>query len=179
MGNRHIRTNKDLYRFFIVNSTLCEFCNQSTETVRHLFWDCHVAQSFWSDLNTSFKAINIIVDINFTNISFGILNLNQHRSAINFIVLHAKYFIFKCKCLQQRPTLQHFKNSIKSNIDIERIIAQRKGKYETHCRKWNPFIQLYQFWTNEIVPLFVQLLLHFFLFFYHYKKTSSLFFAQL
>ena len=138
-----VRTNKELFKFSLVNSTLCDFCGQVPENIRHLFWECQHVQTFWVNLSNAFNVCNINVDINFLNISLGMPALKQHKTPINYILMLAKYFIFRCKCQQEKPNLNHFKNYFKDKINIEKHIAIRKGKIDIHHAKWNPFSILF------------------------------------
>ena len=47
---RIVRTNKELFKFSLVNSTLCDFCSQTTETTYHLFWECSHTQELWRNI---------------------------------------------------------------------------------------------------------------------------------
>ena len=50
-----VRTNKELFRFAIVNSTLCDFCGRIVDNVKHLFWDCEHTQAFLGSVIKCFK----------------------------------------------------------------------------------------------------------------------------
>ena len=136
---RIVRTNKELFKYNIVSSTLCDFCGQYPESVRHVFWECEYAQTLWTHLSNTLISLNINIDINFQNISLGIPKLKQHKTPINFILMTAKYFIFKCKCLKETPNINYFRNYLKEKIRVEKHIAQRKGKLDIHNAKWNKF----------------------------------------
>ena len=60
---RILPTNKLLYTFKYVNSNLCDFCYCQIETFEHLFWECHILQPLWSNLNNVFKenSINYVI----------------------------------------------------------------------------------------------------------------------
>ena len=100
-------------------------------------------QQFLTTLSMVFRTNNIDVEINFQNISLGICEKTQNQTVLNFIILCAKYFIFKCKCTKQVPIFQHFKNYIKGKIETERVIAMRKNKYDIHCKKLSKFAHLF------------------------------------
>jgi len=134
-----VRTNKELFKFSLVTSTLCDFCGLVPENTRHLFWECQHVQTFWANLSNVFSICNINVDINFLNISLGMPNIKQHKTPINYILMLAKYYIFRCKCLQEKPIFCHFKNYFKYKLNIEKHIAIRKGKIDIYHAKWNPF----------------------------------------
>ena len=134
-----VRTNKELFKFSLVNSTLCDFCGQATESIKHLFWECHHSQALWANLRNALNTCNIPVDINILNISLGMPTLKQHKTPINYIFLLAKYYIFRCKCTQEKPWFSHFKNYFKEKLAIEKHIAMRKGQLDLHNAKWNSF----------------------------------------
>jgi len=48
---RILPTNTLLFKYKYVNSNVCDFCNCHDETIEHIFWECHVSQSLWSNLN--------------------------------------------------------------------------------------------------------------------------------
>ena len=123
--------NKELFKFSMVNSTLCDFCGHTSENICHLFWECEHTQACWVKLSNALEACNINVDNNFTSISLGILNIKQHTIPVTYIIVLAKYFIFKCKCQQEKPNLNHFKNYFKEKL-ISRN-TQHTGKAKQKC----------------------------------------------
>ena len=80
-------------------TNLCDFCQITIETTRHLFWECRHAQQFWNTCNVSNLLSDIPLDtnINFEIISFGIYeNIANIKTNIqHFIFMFAKYFIFE------------------------------------------------------------------------------------
>ncbi len=60
---------------------------------------------------------------------------------ISFIILLAKYFIFKCKYESIHPTIEHFNAYLKQTINIEKTIASMRDKLDKFYSKWNDFIQ--------------------------------------
>ena len=85
---------------------------------------------------------NINIDINFQNISLGIPKLRLHKTPINYILMTAKYFLFKWKCVKEIPNVTFFRNYLKEKIQVEKHIAQRKGKLGIHNAIWNNFSHL-------------------------------------
>ena len=64
---------------------------------------------FWSHLRFFLNDLNIQVYISYLNISFGMLNRNSMKNeTINFIILLAKYYIYKSKYKQQKPNFEVF-----------------------------------------------------------------------
>ena len=48
--HRKIATNYYLYKIGIPLTEICTFCEQNTESLIHLFWDCELVQAFWQKL---------------------------------------------------------------------------------------------------------------------------------
>ena len=79
--------------------------------------------------------------ITFETISFGI-QCNNNIDIRNFILFHAKYFIFINKCKKTIPTYELFKTYIKSKIETEREIAFLNDKLPIFEQKWRHFLTL-------------------------------------
>ena len=66
-----IVANKDLYRWKVVNSNRCYFCNTQLETIIHLMYDCNVIQDFWEQVRNwivNNLRLNDTLDINHYNV---------------------------------------------------------------------------------------------------------------
>ena len=48
--HRKIATNDYLYKIGISLTDICTFCEQNTESLIHLFWDCELIQTFWKKI---------------------------------------------------------------------------------------------------------------------------------
>ena len=79
------------------------------------------------------------ISLNFKLVSFGCTDKMHNKSNINYILIAAKYFVFKCKCLKTIPLFQVFKQNLHNHIDIEKHIALDKDKLHIHELKWASF----------------------------------------
>lgn len=140
---RLIPTNKYLLRCKLSSSNLCDFCNMNIETTKHLFWECQYVQNFWTEFNQFLNSKNINYTINFKDISFGIMDnfLQNDTLATNFIIMLAKYFIFKMKLKNIIPHIEQFKNYLNQRITTETEIAIFKNKLDKHNLKWLKFMR--------------------------------------
>ena len=77
--------------------------------------------------------------LSFKFVSFGCTEKVYNKTNINYIILSAKYFVFKCKCLKTIPLFQVFKQNLYTYIEIERYIAFDKGKLHIHDLKWGSY----------------------------------------
>ena len=113
------------------------------ETIQHLFWECPHTQHFWQNINKLISNFGTHTLSNYATISLGLQeNTNSPKTTIiNFIIIMAKYFIFKCKYAKQTPSYVFFKNVLHKRIEIEKQIAFNKDKLHTHDMKWGPFLR--------------------------------------
>ncbi len=81
----------------MIASSLCDFCCMYVENIKHLFWECMEIQHVWMHIRVFLHERGVNYDVNFLNISFGINENTIGAKQFNFIILLAKYFIFKCK----------------------------------------------------------------------------------
>ena len=141
---RIIPTNKFLLKCNIAMSALCDFCTMEIETINHLFWECLYVQQFWTELSNLLKNCNIDITFSLRTITFGITQRinNPNIQVKNFIILLAKYFIFKSKCQKLPLSLIHFKSYLKQRLKVEKQIHLMKDKLTQFERKWNNFSTL-------------------------------------
>ena len=84
----------------IVESHDCTFCNTDIETVEHLLWECNYVQLFWKELLKLLREKCTHCDrFAFSKelVIFGLKENVMLDNAIDFIILFAKFFIYKCK----------------------------------------------------------------------------------
>ena len=137
---RIVPTNTFLFKCKISNSNLCEFCSRDNETVKHLFWECNKIQHFWSQIKTFLMNSNIDITIDYLNICLGYTKAHVHSKLINFIILSAKYFIFKNKYMKTIPDIAAYKSYLNKRIEIEQHIAFQKDKLDQHNAKWQKLV---------------------------------------
>ena len=130
-------TNDFLHKCKIVQSSLCDLCNMHNETIIHLFWECPVSQAFWSNFSRFLEENNIVVHVDYLTIALGVFSNDRKSIVTNFLILIAKYLLYKCKLNKTEPNISMFKSELKQREQIERLIAISKNKIEVHNLKWN------------------------------------------
>ena len=133
---RILPNNKFLYKCNISNTSLCDFCTMYVETNKHLFWECQCSRAFWTDLEVFLTEKQITVRLDYTIISFGYTDWSSYSYLLNFIIIYAKYFIFKSKYSNTIPLFSNFKNYLRYIESVEKVIASVKGKLTQHNEKW-------------------------------------------
>lgn len=122
--HRLVATNSFLYKIKQRESPLCTFCNTANESLAHLFWLCNITNSFWHGL--FFRCLRQNVDLNEEVINFGYLDETKHP--INFLLLHAKHFIYKCKLQNRLPIVSNFIHRFKFLLKVECFILKKNNR---------------------------------------------------
>ncbi len=123
--------NVYLYKCKLSCSQLCDFCAMAPETTKHMFWECQHTQTFWRDLQNYLNHKGIITNsLCYTTISIGVTDRadNTLYTISNFVIILAKYFIFKNKYANTIPSLETFIPFLNHRISIVGITANLKNK---------------------------------------------------
>ena len=128
-------TNLHLYKYGILQSPDCTFCEQETETIKHLFVDCNHVKLLWNFVKEKYKLTELTAE--------AIILNNAHKNLnhpLNSIVLMVKYYVYRTRCLKERLSAKSCENYIRSYINVEEMIAKSKDKLDLHKNKWSEFI---------------------------------------
>ena len=127
--HRTITCRKKLYEMRLVDSPICTVCTDSTEVdnLQHFFCNCSYVNTFWVDLFTWLnRKFNYSLTINEKDILFGIEGSNDIIGAVNYIILHAKLFIYRNRINDIHTlSMPSFKAQLKHKLVIERIITRQ------------------------------------------------------
>ncbi len=118
--------NDKLFKWNLVSTTLCDFCNEALDSVEHRFFYCRVIQEFWENIEIWLKEkFNIECAIN--NMCLIITNICRLAPLVEKVVLNAKYYIYKCFLKKETPSILYFKAIIQNEERTERYIAEQKN----------------------------------------------------
>ena len=131
--HRIIYFNDKLLLFNIANTNKCDFCNDETDSIEHRFWQCRITKELWSEI---MQWYNQLANTNMKCTYALVISNNSNFILLDFIILSTKYYIYKCFIAKSRPTLENLVNEIKYFENIEKDIAIRRNKIETHKTKW-------------------------------------------
>ena len=133
---KSIPTNIQLQKWKIKESSNCSFCDSEKETFAHLFIYCPISNFFWRKVKEEY---NLTFDIEEKTILLNKAHCNPKRID-NFIMLLAKFFIHRTRCLGKKLNFIQFKEYVQSFKDIEEFIAKNNDKFKQHCEKWNTLL---------------------------------------
>ena len=139
---RLIPTQRFLYLRKIINSPICNLCFIENQTIEHLFWECPMANRFWTEFNIWMKN-------NFSHC----LNLSLSKRLIllgwdekidtdkvfDLFILLAKFYIYTTKLNNCSLLFTTFVQNIKHYFQIEKHNASLNGKSEEFKIKWTNY----------------------------------------
>ena len=144
--HRLLPTEKFLHIRQLVDSSLCLFCKQETETIQHLFWDCTIISQFWSKLlNLLQNKCSDCKNLQFFEkfILFGLSNDDSSDSVLDLIILHAKFFIYKCKLQKIIPNVDIFIKILQSVYYDMKYLSKICDNSLLFDLKWNSYVSLF------------------------------------
>ena len=130
------------YRFCYIwrmkDSDLCYFCGLYSETTIHLLYECKVVRSLWSRIEQwliSNLTLTDTLDFNISNVKFNLV-YPVPTHLCNMIVLTAKQYIYRTRCMERQLNLNDIISIVKSLHSFELYYAKSQGKINKHCKKW-------------------------------------------
>jgi len=102
---------------------------------------------FWTAFTSQIlEPLNITKDVYFQKIVWcNILEDSETNSwIVNYLILLAKYFIFRSKCLSQIPFITVFHTYVKDRMMVEDVIATMNNKLNKYTAKWQVYKTLFK-----------------------------------
>ena len=132
--HRRIPTNDFLLKIGRKENDNCTFCNNSSETLIHLFRSCHVTSSFWKSVTDCLQnALPLIGKYNLSNIAALGLRPESHSTeyscGLNYSLLLARFHIWQAKMDEISPNFANFLRL----VNLRSIIEKKAGD----TKKWN------------------------------------------
>ena len=113
-----IGTNVFLKTVKIKENDLCGFCENSKETVKHLFYECTLVKRFWGYFEVYwYEKTNEPLKLSLNAVLLGD---NQFSDMLNYFILVAKYYIFRAKYHQVLPRFKDYVAILKANYKIQK-----------------------------------------------------------
>ena len=142
--HRRIPTKRFLHLCKISESPLCPFCINQEESIIHMLWSCPLSQQFWSNLNALINekcqhAINFVC--NETLVIFGLSQEVVTDSIMDFVLLLAKFYLYKSKIQNKAPNIKAFTRLLRDRYTIEKYRHVVIGQQEINkfCHSWLPY----------------------------------------
>ena len=129
----------------IVESPLCVFCKQESESIVHLFWECPIVAALWKNFEKLLQE-KCVTCSQFTLTERLILfgqedNITMDR-IVNFMILICKFFIYKCRFQKIAPTIERLLIYLKVKYLDEKYVADMNFQYDFGT-KWMLYTPLF------------------------------------
>lgn len=135
INNRILVTKSFLFKINIIDNDKCSYCQQETETLLHLFFDCTKVKQFWNSLTVWLQThANIQLQFDIRNVIFS--KQGAHL-LVNYIWVAAKYYIYRTKFSTCNLNMECFILYLKRKFQSEMLIAKINNKYDKFLDKWS------------------------------------------
>ena len=136
INNKILVTKSFLHRINLIDNNTCSLCMEYPETIKHLFFECEKVKQFRNLFKEWLNDVtNIEVDIN--NEKMLILSWHKKKLLLNYLLVVAKYYIYKTKFVQESISILGFKAILKKKFEEEKYIAKINDKYARFIGKWS------------------------------------------
>ena len=142
LSHRITATHSFLFKCGLKETELCTFCTETKESLLHLIWKCTYSKNFWFSLVNIFENCGLNMQyINASNIILGIMNPLDPDNTKNQVILILKYYLYKCRCFCDTPSIIGGIKYLKYCIKIEKTTTNFLSftHKEYICKKWLPF----------------------------------------
>ena len=145
--HRILSTNQFLCKIGIKEDNLCTFCNNSPETLIHIFWECPIINNFWKNIETWLKGDCVHIrtlNLSKEDIILQIDNNQKSDKVLNFIILLIKSYIYNMKYKENVPHINNLKKILVSYYNSEKFIAYSNCTWYEFNKQWLPYYNLIQ-----------------------------------
>ena len=94
-------------------SNICKLCQQSEESIEHLFVTCEHVKKLWADIK-HFSSINQIGELNIKPENILLREWNKKQASSNIIYLTTNHYIFVCTKKKTIPKFHRLQLYIKN-----------------------------------------------------------------
>ena len=117
--HRILNTRKYLHECKIVDDPVCNFCQTEVQTIQHLLWSCSIVQKFWTELSLLISSnCQHCVHLTFSEVLVIFVNKEGLETdfGLNYILLLAKFYIYKAYLKDVIPNIQGFIGVLKQKL---------------------------------------------------------------
>jgi hypothetical protein len=143
--HRILACKKNLKIWNIALENLCDVCHNEIDGIEHHLVACPVLLQFWNNFFTWWKAVSeMSFPVDTYDIIFGIPNPNEDATIchMNYLILHAIYYIYVTKLKKNTPKIYEFIMEIKNSLNILQLNMENKGQQKKFGLKWAPLLEI-------------------------------------
>ena len=141
--NNILYLNLPLFRMGISDSSLCSYCQEHDETIQHLFYNCNISNTLWSELTNFFIGKITLPSLDLQSAVLGFLDTSEKNNVIlNNILLMFKITLYRNRS-KNTINLRNVLNNLKNREKIERyLVFENQNKLDFHMKKWGEIFDL-------------------------------------
>ena len=133
--HRIIACKKWLYMQNILETDKCETCNIEDNLI-HFFVECRLVTTFWKMLENWWNRLaKNKVKITTKHIIFGFYYDKSYFCNINYVIILAKWYIYRQKLKDGSICFMNFIVELKNKLCIEEYICTKQGKHPQFVKK--------------------------------------------
>lgn len=137
INNYILVTKSFLFKINKIDNDRCSFCNLESETIPHIFIHCDKVKEFWLSLQTWLQThSNISLQLTKKNLIFS-KQANKRQDLQNYILVLAKYFIYKTKFFMNRLRMDNFITYLKRKFCDEMYLNKVNNTFDNFISKWS------------------------------------------
>jgi hypothetical protein len=144
--HRLLPTEKRLFTLKITGSPNCNICNlELVQSIEHLFWDCDAIQLFWNDFIRTLKTKCCHcsqLSLNRNMVLFGFADNTITDLVFDYLLLIAKFYIYKCKMQYTVPTIKGFLSYAYVKYTAETYASMINMNHIKFCEQWKMYRSL-------------------------------------
>ena len=125
--HRRISTNRYLFKIGLNANELCSFCENSSETLLHLFWECPQVKILWNDVQKWLGNFLCFKTKSFSlQLCLGIVD-DTTDFLFHQALLISRYQFFWAKSMHHLPSRELFIRNFLTCLDVERRFSLKNG----------------------------------------------------
>ena len=135
--------NAQLCRWRIKPSNLCQYC-EVYDDMEHYFVTCQKVEYFWKLFERWWEFVHdhsCQLTLNTLDILLGTMDATHASDALNFCILLAKWYIFRCKYLEEDIFFFNYLSELKNRLVIEKYIASQNKQWVKFEKKWSHIVE--------------------------------------
>ena len=132
-------TNHRLAKIGYVPNDLCTFCGIESETMCHLFFECHFSRIIWNELKFFWFSISgERVDLTLQDVLLG--KLDTETDLLNYFITLIKVHIWTSRKHDVKPNFDLFRQIVEEKFRTEKYLALKNNTEYKFQARWLPYL---------------------------------------
>ena len=154
--HRILGVNYYLYKTKISDIENCRICQNSKETLVHLFSECPKVYNLWQNVYAWInQKLNLNLNFNATILTLGYPISDKSFWPLNFILIITRYYIFKCASKKKDFNIYWLQKLIKNTFLEQDLLSKLKWnkKFDQIWQNWKELFTEIETITEEVTKL--------------------------